>query len=330
MSAHSASQVSTAPVAETTPPPAAAAVSTKALWAYIVVCIAWGTTLFSIKIGVESVPAFLFSGARYGVAGVVMMLALKAFGYRWPHPSDWKVIVGSGVLLLAGANALTAWAERAISSSFAAIVFLGSPIMYVVMARLLGERMAPRVWWGLAIGSLGFVLIAASRFTTGGRGLREVILNDPATTDGILLASLGALFLAIVAWTGGSLLTARHERKTPVAMFAAAQMTAGGLVTLAISGALGEFSQATWPPKEALWALLYLIVVGSWIGYGCYVYVLRACSTGMVSSIQYANTTVGVLVGWLLGKEQLTWNMLVGAAIVMGGMVIINRNKAAK
>ncbi|WP_437392724.1 EamA family transporter [Olivibacter jilunii] len=52
----------------------------KAYFALAVVCIVWGTTYFAMRIGVNTIPPFLFSGFRQVVAGGILLLFLKITG----------------------------------------------------------------------------------------------------------------------------------------------------------------------------------------------------------------------------------------------------------
>lgn len=44
------------------------------LLAYILVCIIWGSTYLAIRIGVQSMPPFLFAGIRNLAAGSIILL----------------------------------------------------------------------------------------------------------------------------------------------------------------------------------------------------------------------------------------------------------------
>ncbi|PYO89654.1 MAG: EamA family transporter, partial [Gemmatimonadetes bacterium] len=50
-----------------------AALKGKALIAYLIVCVFWGSTYLAIKVGVTELPPFLFAGLRFGVAGLILL-----------------------------------------------------------------------------------------------------------------------------------------------------------------------------------------------------------------------------------------------------------------
>ena len=101
----------------------------------------------------------------------------------------------------------------------------------------------------------------------------------------------------------------------------------GGGVALVLSAAgVGEFhtfsiaavSQASW----AGW--LYLVTVGSLIGFTAYIYLLRAVTPAKASTYAYVNPVVAVFLGWAIGGETVTARMLAAAAIILAGVAMIS------
>src|SRR5947207_15532836 len=93
----------------------------KALVAYLLVCVLWGTTYLAIKVGVSELPPFLFAGLRFLVAGLILLTLARALGDPLPRRTDWKTLAIVGVLLLAGGNAFVVWSEQYVASGIASI-----------------------------------------------------------------------------------------------------------------------------------------------------------------------------------------------------------------
>src|SRR5437762_11553952 len=91
----------------------------KALIAYLVVCVLWGTTYLAIKVGVTELPPFLFAGLRFFVAGLILLALARALRDPLPRRSDWRTLTIVGVLLLAGGNAFVVWSEQYVASGIA-------------------------------------------------------------------------------------------------------------------------------------------------------------------------------------------------------------------
>src|SRR5438132_2569701 len=94
----------------------------KALVAYLVVCVFWGSTYLAIRVGVGVLPPFLFAGLRFLIAGLLLLTVVLALGDTLPKRLvDWRTQAIVGVLLLAGGNAFVVWAEQYTASGIASI-----------------------------------------------------------------------------------------------------------------------------------------------------------------------------------------------------------------
>ena len=90
----------------------------------------------------------------------------------------------------------------------------------------------------------------------------------------------------------------------------------------AVSGEIGE---ATWT-TDAILALAYLIVVGSFIGFTAYVWLLRVAPISLVSTYAYVNPIVAVALGALILGEDITMQMVVAGAAVLVSVAVILRS----
>ena len=70
-------------------------------------------------------------------------------------------------------------------------------------------------------------------------------------------------------------------------------------------------------------AVLYLVVVGTFVGYVCYVYALKHLPVSIVSLYAYVNPVIAVILGSLLLKERFTPRMAVAIAIIFVAMLIV-------
>ncbi len=109
-------------------------------------------------------------------------------------------------------------------------------------------------------------------------------------------------------------------------------MLAGGVLLTLASGARGEFHDfhPSSVSRGAWFALLYLIVVGSIIGYTAYVWLLHHESPTRVATYAYVNPLVAVLLGYFLGGEALGPRTLLGTLLVLVSVVVITTTRASK
>ncbi|MGH7645255.1 MAG: EamA family transporter [Gemmatimonadales bacterium] len=285
-----------------------AALRGKALVAYLLVCVFWGSTYLAIRIGVAELPPFLFAGLRFVVAGALLGTGALVFGDRLPRDRDaWRTNAIVGVLLFAGGNAFVVWAEQFTPSGVAS-VFVVTVALWMAFfdASLPGGRatLGWRVVVGLAIGFVGSTLLV-------GATPREMVAAD--------LRGPVALTLASASWALGSVYYKRHPSDVSPYVAAAMQMVAGGAVVSLGGLALGE--AAVWRfSARGLGAMAYLTVFGSIVGFTAYVYALRHAPATIVGTYAYVNPIIAVLLGWLLLHEDVTGRTFAAMTLILGAV----------
>ena len=99
-----------------------------------------------------------------------------------------------------------------------------------------------------------------------------------------------------------------------------------------VSIATGELStfDISAVSSNSILGLMYLTVFGSLIGFTAYSWLLKNAKPANVATYAYVNPLIAVLLGWLIGGETLTGQMLVGAGIVVGSVVLITSQKSGR
>ena len=125
---------------------------------------------------------------------------------------------------------------------------------------------------------------------------------------------------------GGRLaLRKRADKPASAVLNIGTQMLLGGLLLGAASGLLGEWSHfhpATVSTRSG-WALLYLVSVGSLVGFSAYVWVLGAASPALVGTYAFVNPAVAVLLGWGLGGEAVNATTRLGMGIILAAVALV-------
>jgi drug/metabolite transporter (DMT)-like permease len=283
----------------------------RALAAYLVVCVVWGSTYLAIRVGVAVLPPFLFAGLRFLIAGVLVLGVALVLGDRLPRRAvDWRTQAIVGVLLLAGGNAFVVWAEQytasGVASIFVVTVALWMAFFDAVIPGGAGD-LTWRVIAGLLIGFLGTALLV-------GASPGEILRAD--------LRGPIALTCASASWSLGSVYGKRHRTETSPYVGAALQMIAGGVAVALIGTALGEWGHWRLTARGAA-ALAYLVVFGSILGYSAYTYALRHASPTIVGTYAYVNPVIAVLLGWLILREPVTGRTFVAMTLIVGAVIWI-------
>ncbi|HZH40949.1 MAG TPA: EamA family transporter [Gemmatimonadales bacterium] len=293
-----------------------AALRGKALVAYLLVCLFWGSTYLAIRIGVGVFPPFLFAGVRFFIAGVILLTGALFFGDKLPATlRDWVVLSVVGLFLLAGGNAMVVWAEQytpsGVASVFVVTVALWMAFFDAVIPGGPG-RISVRVIAGLLVGFAGTILLVGA----SPAAILHADLRGPLALTG-----------ASASWAFGSILYKRTHPAASPYVAASIQMLAGGAVVSLLGLALGEGSRVH-VTATGLEALFYLVIFGSLVGYSAYSYALKHAPATIVGTYAYVNPVIAVLLGWLLLDEAVTPRTFAAMALILGAVVWIQFSHA--
>lgn len=271
--------------------------------ALVTLYLVWGSTYLAIALSLESFPPFLMGGVRFLVAGALLYGVLRLRGVSAPSAREWGGSSVVGCLLLLGGNGGVAFAEQTVASGVAAVVIAMTPILTAFFAGLMGRWPSRVEWVGLALGLAGVGLL-----NTGG-DLR------------VHPVGMVALLTAATMWSFGSVVSGRLPQ-APGMMATAAQLLTGGAWLMLVSLALGERMSGA-PTARALGAFVYLVAIGSLVGYSTYVYLLGRVRPSLATSYAYVNPIVAVALGFLFAGEPVTATMVLSMAVILGGVALV-------
>jgi drug/metabolite transporter (DMT)-like permease len=288
-----------------------AALRGKALLAYLVVCVLWGSTYLAIRVGVGVLPPLLFAGTRFLVAGLLLLGGVVALGARVPRRAgDWGILAVVGLFLLAGGNSSLVWAEQftpsGIASIFVATIALWMAFFDSVVPGGPG-RLSLRVIAGLLLGLVGTMLLV-------GASPRDFLRAD--------LRGPIALTLASASWAFGSVYYKRRHPDVSPYVGAAIQMIAGG-AAVTLLGLLAGEARGVHLTAKGLEALGYLVVFGSILGYTAYTYALRHASATAVGTYAYVNPPIAVILGRIFLGEPIGARTVVAMLLILGAVLWI-------
>ena len=282
--------------------------------AFAAVYVIWGSTYLAIRFAVETLPPLLMAGARFILAGSILLLwaRLRERG-AWPSAQDWLTGLVSGALLLFGGNGTVVWAELRVPSGIAALLVAVVPLWMVLLDWLRpgGRRPPSLVFVGLGLGLVGLGLLVGPEAFQG--------------RSGVDLAGAGVLMLGSLSWAIGSLYTQRAPKPSSPKHGSGTQMFAGGVCLVVLALVVGEGGQLdlAHASTRSLLGFGYLVTFGSLIGFTAYFYLLTHTTAAKASTYAYVNPVVAVLLGWAFANEPVTSRTVVAAAVILAGVAII-------
>jgi drug/metabolite transporter (DMT)-like permease len=286
------------------------------VWAALVtVYVVWGSTFIALAIVIRDLPPFLAMSMRHLVAGGVLLAVSLPRGDRTGDRIGRRQIAAAfvfgGLLFVTGHGSL-AWAQQTVPAGVAALLVGTIPIWMALFDRIgYGKRLPGKAYGGIALGFVGLAFL----FDPFGKGSVDRV--------GALVIVLGAM-----CWAIGSL----YSRSAPLPqrpiVSAGLASLCGGILCAGIALVLGELGQADWT-SDAMLALGYLIVIGSFVGFTAYVWLLRVAPISLVSTYAYVNPVVAVVLGWLILGEGITAQMGIAGAAVLVSVAVILRSGGA-
>lgn len=292
------------------------------LAAFAAVYIIWGSTYLGILYAIKTIPPFLVVGTRFLIAGGSLFAWCRLRGEASPSLASLGKIALGGVLMLFVGNGAVTWVEQYLPSGLAAIIVATVPLWFVVLDKKQWPYYfsSKLIITGLLVGFAGVLLLFAGKGTLN-------LTDDPTK-----VLSFFILIVGTIGWAIGSLYSKYKKVEGSTTIKAAVQMLAAGILSVAVAFISGEHKTFQWSQVSptSLFALGYLIVFGSLIGYMSYIWLLSVRPPSLVGTYAYVNPVVAVFLGWLIAGETITTQQVLALMVILAGVVLVNLSKEKK
>jgi drug/metabolite transporter (DMT)-like permease len=282
-------------------------VTRSTLWRLLLLALIWGSSFLLIKFAIEGVSPVQLVLGRLVAGAAVLLVILAVRGQRLPaEPAVW----GHVALLAVVANIvpffLFAWGELRITSGMAGILNGTTPLFTLgfAVAALPEERLSRARFMGFLLGFAGVVVVVGP--WNGGDGVNA-------------LSGQLACLLAAACYGVAFVYTRRFvaKRGYPPLVVSAAQL----LTATVLLGVFAPFV-ATQPMELTalvVGSVLILGAVGTGLAYLLFYRLITDAGATTASMVTYLIPIVAVVLGVVVQSDPLTWNLFVGAAIVIAG-----------
>ncbi len=294
---------------------------TKIYIALGIVYVVWGSTYLGVKFAIEVLPPLLVSCTRFLIGGTILFLFTLLRGDGFPSMKHIRNAAFIGVLLSGIGNCVVAYALQFMPSGLVALLIATLPAWMILLDLLFFSKKKPTF-----IGSIGLVLgLVGMAFLLNPE--RHIVQREVAIFPTFIV------FLGSIAWAYGSLKSPYLSLPRPL-QSTSIQMIAGGCFSLTMSlifeknqlHALQSMTQQTYL------AMIYLIVIGSYVGYTAYVWLINNAPPQLTATYAYINPVVAIFLGWIFLDERLTSRTMIASSIILSGVVMmtIGRRRKAK
>lgn len=288
----------------------------------LIMYIAWGTTWVGIAYTVETMPPLISMAFRFFVASSVLALVLSlrnGFSVLKLTNSQLKTSAILGTFMLAIGMGTATSGTKVVPIGVGSLVVASMPIWTSLFRFLAKDRPSKKTVIGLIIGFIGISLIMLPGQTEA----------RPGSTGENVLFWMLIIMVGSISWAFTSFKSKTMDTPQNAFVLSAYEMFFAGLTLLIVGLLFGEsvndFINAS-ATSYAGW--VYLILVGSLLGFSTYVWLLDHAPISLVSTYAYVNPIVAVTLGILLFDEKLSINVLIGGAIVLAAVALVLRTES--
>lgn len=278
---------------------------------FVLLGAAWGSSFLMMKLAVQGLSPGQVVLGRLCLGALALSLLLLLTRRPWPRQRllwlHLAVTAGVGCVL---PFLLFAWAAERIPSGLSSILNSATPLATAAVTALAlrQEKVTARKAGGIVTGAIGIVVVLSPwRFYTA------------ATVD--LWGQLACL-AAVLCF--GVVFSYTKKYVSPFAAdpigVSAVQMVAGSLMMLALAPFIATGIISLTPPVAV--GMLLLGVVSTGLAYVWNFQIIAQWGATAASTVAYITPLVGVALGALVLQEEVSWNQLVGAAIVIAGIIL--------
>lgn len=287
--------------------------NSRAYLALLAICIIWGTTFLTAKLGVKGFPPLLFMGSRHLIAGLLLSGFCLLRGSKWPGWKGFRQQLLPGIFMVTLGNGIVGWAVKYIPSGLAALICAMMPV-YVVVMNVFSKKESKinyKIVAGLLLGVAGLLVIFRDNLSYLGNG---------KYLGGIIVCLVSCLF-----WALGSFYSKRRQQEhTDVYLNVGMQLFIGGAVLLLTSSVAENWSAVHSVPVQTILAVSYLILFGSITAFVCFHYALSKLPIGVVTLYAYVNPLVAIILGYFVLQEPVTYYTLIAFVLTLSGVFLVN------
>jgi drug/metabolite transporter (DMT)-like permease len=272
----------------------------------------WGSSYLFIKIGVDhGLQPFTLITFRL-LIGFILLAVVVAFA-REPLPRDPRMyghLAVMGTINIAIPFGLITFAEQTVDSSLAAVINGAVPLLVIVIAAIFlkGETITVNRLAGLAVGFVGVALIVGLDIT------------DLSSSSAIgELALLGST----LSYACGAVYARAHVHGLRPMIPALFQVFFGLVVTSVLAFTF-EHPLAAVPAPEAIFAVVWLGLLGSGLAYLAFFRTLQRWGATRTSLVAYLLPVYGIALGTLVRSEPISWTTLAGTGLIIAGIALVN------
>ncbi len=274
----------------------------------------WGNAFVAIRHAIQFMSPVELAAARFLPVVILLggfLLATDRAGTWQLLREEWPKVL---FMALAGVTtyhlALNTGEMRVPAGTASLIIALSPAVAAILSALFLSERVTPLKAGGLIVSFAGLVIV--------------VIFGEGVQFDTRDLSYYSLVLLAACVWGSYGVLGQVVMRRHPQVRVMATTLTLAGLPLVALAPPSFWPRVLTWP-ASVWWSVVFLSLLCTVLAYVIWLNGIRYLGAARVQAFNYLVPLFAVLSGVVLLGERITWGQALGGALIVAGVIAINR-----
>lgn len=285
----------------------------KLFTALFLVYVVWGSTYLGVKYAIRELSPLLLTGVRFGLGGSLLFIFTLLRGQKLPPKEQFYGSAFLGILLTGIGTSSVAYAILYIPSGMVALLVAMLPLWVFLLDFFFFSKKKPSLLsgTGLLLGTIG-IFSLLNPFDTS--SLEEAIPLFPVFV----------VFVGSIVWAYGTII-GKQTSQVKGLQGIAVQMFAGGVIAILLSLMLEDYDISTLTNihQTTIWAMVYLIFIGSYVGYTAFVWLMNNAPPVLTSTYAFVNPVVALFLGWFFVNETFTNRSLIASVIIIIAVVLM-------
>jgi len=276
--------------------------------AFATIIIVWSTTPLGITWSNATLNPVAAVCIRMCIAALLGLIVLKALNIQLLWTRKAVTTYASSLLGIFGALTCTYYAAEFVPSGMISIMYALSPVISSLFSVLI-------------LGQNNFTRAKVAGFILSFFGMLIICIDDWVIYESGWIG-LFLLLLAVILYSLSGVLVQKEKLKAhPLSLTVGTLVLSTPLFLMAWLLLDGVLPVLDWSSSSP-WAVIYLAVFGSLVGFACYFYIVQSMGASAVAMVTLMTPVLALILGNIFNAEPISVQMMAGTFFVLVGLAI--------